>query len=163
MTDKHIVRCDLPLLGDDGSAVWTGEFAEGAQVLDAGALYGRQACLWVLEDVPGADPEPKAKRTYRLFGTGKRIPGDLGGLQFVGTAQLGGGDHVAHIFEDTLAAGSNEVSPPMPPSNGTGNDASNPPQPPADRGGGNESTPGNSPPSAPPPGTPPPHPEPQPL
>lgn len=165
-TDKHISLYNLPMLEGDGHVEFTVELPPGAEILEAGALYGRGAAVWVLEDledpaVPEDQRPPKDKVTLQLFGTGRRISTeDYPSLEFLGTAQLGGGDHVVHVFRDKQAQREQGDTPPAP-GNGSGNDAANTPQAPPDRGGGGESTPENSPPSTPPAGTPPAAPEPQ--
>jgi hypothetical protein len=64
----------------------------GAQVLSV-REQGQEICLWALVD-PLADKE---KRKFVSFGTGHDIPSQP--MTFIGTAHLGGGSLVFHVFE----------------------------------------------------------------
>ena len=64
----------------------------GAKVLHAGG-QGEELCVWAL-----CDPEaPTEERRFDVYGTGHPCPADLG--PYVGTALLGNGSLVLHVFE----------------------------------------------------------------
>ena len=67
------------------------EMPLGAAILCV-QVQGEEPCIWARVD-------PKAKkhrRVFRLAGTGREIPKELG---YIGTFQLRGGTLVFHLFE----------------------------------------------------------------
>lgn len=82
----------------------------GAAVAHFGTQRG-QMCIWAVVETEN-DLEP---REFQIIGTGHKLDSD-GGLRFIGTTFLNGGDLVFHLFEPlathrtTVPAASDEPS-----------------------------------------------------
>ena len=73
------------------------EMPSGASILDV-REQGDDVCLWALVD----PSEPIETRKFSVYGTGHTLPPNAG--TYVGTAHLGAGVFVFHVFEDAADA-----------------------------------------------------------